>query len=134
MSTGSVVSVAQHLLVNGVGIAYQDAGQGEPLVLGHGCWSSRRNSDPVDPGLCEHERGVIATLESREVPFGGRRIGRSSLLPKWRANLGDACGPGGEREQARHHTGDGPVDGRRVQDRGRPAARTETGTPLVMTS
>lgn len=58
MSTSSVVSDAHHVLVNGVRIAYQDVGKGEPLVLVHGSWGSRHNWDPVVPGLSEHHRVI----------------------------------------------------------------------------
>ena len=51
----TAVSVRQEelefLTVNGVRIAYQDAGSGEPLVLVHGSWGSHHNWDPVVPGL-----------------------------------------------------------------------------------
>ena len=53
MSTGSVVPDAHQVLVNGVRIAYQDVGEGEPLVLVHGSWGSQHNWDPVVPGLSE---------------------------------------------------------------------------------
>jgi pimeloyl-ACP methyl ester carboxylesterase len=50
MSTSSVV--------NGVRIAFQDSGNGEPLVLVHGSWGSHHNWDPVVPGLAERFRVV----------------------------------------------------------------------------
>ena len=58
MSISSVVPEVQHAQVNGVRIAYQDTGKGEPLVLVHGSWGSHRNWDPVVPGLSAHHRVV----------------------------------------------------------------------------
>jgi pimeloyl-ACP methyl ester carboxylesterase len=49
----------EFITVNGVRIAYTDiGGTGIPLVLVHGSWGSRRNWDPVVPGLSEHFRVV----------------------------------------------------------------------------
>lgn len=42
--------------VNGVCLAYESRGKGEPLVLVHGSWVSRENWDPVAPGLAESFR------------------------------------------------------------------------------
>lgn len=44
--------------VNGVRIAYEDIGKGEPVVLVHGSWGSHHNWDPVVPRLAEHYRVV----------------------------------------------------------------------------
>lgn len=46
------------IIVNGVRIAFQDTGEGEPLVLVHGSWGSHHNWDPVVPGLAEHYRVI----------------------------------------------------------------------------
>ena len=47
------------IIVNGVRIAYTDAGgTGIPLVLVHGSWGSHHNWDPVVSGLAEHFRVV----------------------------------------------------------------------------
>lgn len=58
MSTSSVAPGVRHAQVNGVRIAYQDTGKGEPLVLVHGSWGSHHNWDPVVPGLSAHHRVV----------------------------------------------------------------------------
>ena len=58
MSAGSVVPGVQQAQVNGVRIAYQDSGRGEPLVLVHGSWGSHHNWDAVVPGLSVHHRVV----------------------------------------------------------------------------
>jgi pimeloyl-ACP methyl ester carboxylesterase len=44
--------------VNGIRIAVQDTGRGEPFVLVHGSWGSRRNWDRVVPGLAEDHRVI----------------------------------------------------------------------------
>lgn len=46
------------IIVNGVRIAFQDTGKGEPLVLVHGSWGSHHNWDAVVPGLAEHYRVI----------------------------------------------------------------------------
>jgi pimeloyl-ACP methyl ester carboxylesterase len=56
MSIGSVAPSEQNEWVNGVRIAYQEIGTGEPLVLVHGSWGSRHNWDPVVPALSAHHR------------------------------------------------------------------------------
>jgi len=58
MSASIVVPEVQHVLVNGVRIAYQDTGRGEPLVLVHGSWGSHHNWDPVVPALSARHRVV----------------------------------------------------------------------------
>lgn len=58
MSISTVVPGVQHVHVNGVRIAYQDTGKGEPLVLVHGSWGSHHNWDPLVPGLSVSHRVV----------------------------------------------------------------------------
>lgn len=45
-------------VVNGVRIAYEDVGKGDPLVLVHGSWGSHHNWDAVVPALAERHRVV----------------------------------------------------------------------------
>jgi pimeloyl-ACP methyl ester carboxylesterase len=56
MSKSSVVPAVCRAQVNGVQIAYQDTGAGEPLVLVHGSWGSHRNWDLVVAALAAHHR------------------------------------------------------------------------------
>ena len=58
MSISDLALRTQHAQVNGVRIAYQDTGKGNPLVLVHGSWGSHHNWDPVVPGLSTHHRVV----------------------------------------------------------------------------
>ena len=44
--------------VNGVRLAYEDEGSGEPLILVHGSWSNRRSRDRVARALAERFRVV----------------------------------------------------------------------------
>jgi pimeloyl-ACP methyl ester carboxylesterase len=43
---------------NGIRIAFQDTGRGEPIVLVHGSWSSRHAWDAVVPALAEDHRVI----------------------------------------------------------------------------
>jgi len=47
-----------HLRINGVQIAYEVAGEGEPLVLVHGSWGDRHNWDTVFDSLARSFRVV----------------------------------------------------------------------------
>lgn len=58
MSTGGVAPGTRDIRVNGVRIAYQDIGRGDPLVLVHGSWGSHHNWDTVVPLLAEHYRVI----------------------------------------------------------------------------
>lgn len=58
MNTSSVIPGVHRAQVNGVRIAYEDVGEGVPLVLVHGSWGSHHNWDPVVPGLSAHHRVV----------------------------------------------------------------------------
>jgi pimeloyl-ACP methyl ester carboxylesterase len=58
MSISSVVPGVLKAQINGVRIAFQDTGTGEPVVLVHGSWGSHRNWDPVVPGLSARHRVV----------------------------------------------------------------------------
>ena len=58
MSTRGVVPGVHQARVNGIRIAYQDTGRGEPVVLVHGSWTSHHGWDRVVPGLAEHHRLV----------------------------------------------------------------------------
>ncbi|MDP8956469.1 MAG: alpha/beta hydrolase [Actinomycetota bacterium] len=44
--------------VNGVRLAYEDAGSGDPLILVHGSWTNRRSWDRVAPPLSKRFRVV----------------------------------------------------------------------------
>ena len=85
MSTSSVASGVYHAQINGVRIAYQAAGRGEPLVLVHGSWGSHHNWDPVVPGLSAHHRVGRASTDGGTARANGQR-GRARLLrtsPTW---------------------------------------------------
>lgn len=58
MNTDDVISGASFARANGVRIAYQEAGSGDPLVLVHGSWSSRHSWDAVIPLLAEEHRVI----------------------------------------------------------------------------
>jgi pimeloyl-ACP methyl ester carboxylesterase len=58
MSTSSVVPGLRHAQVNGIRIAFEDTGKGEPLVLVHGSWGSRHNWDAVVVRLAEQYRVI----------------------------------------------------------------------------
>jgi pimeloyl-ACP methyl ester carboxylesterase len=47
-----------HIRVNGVSIAYEVAGEGEPLVLVHGSWGDRHNWDTVFDSLARSFRVI----------------------------------------------------------------------------
>ena len=81
MGTGSVDTDAQCVLVNGVRIAYQDVGSGEPLVLVHGSWGSRHNWDPVVPGLAERHR--VISYDRRGHSESERPAGRAPSPRTW---------------------------------------------------
>lgn len=58
MSTSSVAPGVQHQEINGIRLAYDEIGSGDPLVLVHGSWGSHHNWDPVVPGLSARHRVI----------------------------------------------------------------------------
>ena len=77
MSISSVVPGVQQVQVNGVRIAFQDTGKGEPLVLVHGSWGSHRNWDPVVPGLSARHR--VVSYDRRGHSESERTLGQVAL-------------------------------------------------------
>ncbi|HZO68176.1 MAG TPA: alpha/beta hydrolase [Kribbellaceae bacterium] len=77
MTTSNVVPGMLHTQVNGVRIAYQDIGRGEPLVLVHGSWGSHHNWDPVVRGLSERHR--VITYDRRGHSDSERPTGQGTF-------------------------------------------------------
>ncbi len=63
--------------VNGVGLYWQEAGAGEPLVLVHGSWGDHENWAPVVPGLAGRFR--VITYDRRGHSRSERPAGQGSI-------------------------------------------------------